>query len=96
MIYPHAKFSGKRLRDIRKQKEYTQKELAYYLDVTQSAYAKYERELVPMPINFLPLVSFYLNVDPNYLIGVVDYPFPYPSPLSNSFYYETNKKIQGE
>ena len=78
MSHLNAKFHGERLREMREKNQLHQRSLADYLSVSQSTYSKYEQEKILLPINSLPVIAAYLNVDPNYLIGVIDSPLPYP------------------
>ena len=73
-----AKFYGERLRKMREIRRLHQKPLARYLNISQSTYSKYEQEKILLPIDRLPVIAAYLDVDPNYLIGVIDHPLPYP------------------
>lgn len=75
---------GQRIKYMRKIRNVTQKTMARLLYVAQPAYARYEKGERFLPINFLGQIALYLDVDPNYLIGVIDYPAPYPKSPENT------------
>ena len=50
----------KRIRDLRESKNYTQQQLADYLNVSQTTYSRYENGVLDIPSNVLKkLASFY-------------------------------------
>lgn len=50
----------KRIRDLRESKNYTQQQLADYLNVSQTTYSRYENGVLDIPSNILKkLASFY-------------------------------------
>ena len=61
-----------RLRDMREDRDLSQKEVADYLGIRQSDYSKYELGKHMMGIDkYIKLAKFY-NVSIDYLAGVVD------------------------
>ena len=63
-----------RLRDIREDKDLTQKEIADFLGILQSDYSKYERGAHMMGIDkYIALARFY-DISLDYLTGLIDYP----------------------
>ena len=59
----------KRLKDLREDGDFGQKELAAYLNVTQTTYSKYELGRIRIPIEvFIKLADFH-KVTIDYLVG---------------------------
>lgn len=62
----------KRIRDTREDRDYTQKQIAEYLNITQATYSEYENGKINMPIEaFIKLAELY-NVSIDYLTGLKD------------------------
>ncbi len=68
-----------RLKEIRKDKDYTQKDIAIYLNISQVQYSRYETGIRTIPIELLAKLSILYNVSIDYLIGLTDVRNPYPS-----------------
>ncbi len=79
-----AELLGQRIRYMRKIRNVTQKRIMGLLNADPSSYVKYEKGERFLPISFLGQIALYLDVDPNYLIGVIDYPAPYPKSPENT------------
>lgn len=62
----------KRIRDIREDKEVTQREVAAYLQTSQTMYARYERGANEMPIRHLLSLCKYYDVTSDYILGLSD------------------------
>ncbi|MDE5993457.1 MAG: helix-turn-helix domain-containing protein [Oscillospiraceae bacterium] len=58
-----------RIRDMREDKDLTQKQIAEYLMCDQSLYSKYERGEREIPLNHLIKLADYYNVNMDYLVG---------------------------
>ena len=59
----------KNIRNLQEDNDKTQKELAMYLNITQTTYSKYELGKLNIPIEvFIKLAEFY-NVTIDYLVG---------------------------
>ena len=58
-----------RLRDMREDRDLTQKQIAEYLMCDQSLYSKYERGEREIPLNLLIKLADYYNVNIDYLVG---------------------------
>ena len=66
-----------RLRDMREDRDLTQKALADFLKVHQTTYSDYEIGKLNVPIDvFIKLAKFY-NTSIDYLAGITDNPTPY-------------------
>ncbi len=63
-----------RLKDIREDNDKTQKEIAEYLNMDQSNYAKYENGKNMMGIDKYIKLAKYYNISLDYLAGIVDSP----------------------
>lgn len=59
-----------RLRELREDKDLTQKEIADMLQIDQSYYSKYERGKHPMQIDQLKTLCEYYNVSADYILGL--------------------------
>ena len=58
-----------RLRDLREDRDLSQKELASYLQVHQTTYSDYELGQVNIPIRALHALADFYNVSVDYLLG---------------------------
>ena len=68
---------GNRLRDMREDRDLTQKVLADHLKVHQTTYSDYEIGKLNVPIDvFIALAKFY-DTSIDYLAGITDNPKPY-------------------
>lgn len=63
-----------RLRDLREDRDKTQKEIAVILGIRQSDYSKYERGINMMGIDKYIILAKYYNVSLDYLTGLIDIP----------------------
>ena len=61
-----------RIRDLREDRDLTQKEIAAYLICDQSLYSKYEREERPVPLDVMVRLADYYGVSLDYLCGRTD------------------------
>ena len=66
-----------RLKDIREDRDITQKEIADYLHIKQNTYSQYESGKRQLPIEALIALADYYHVSTDYLLGVSDIPNPY-------------------
>ena len=63
---------GERLRELRENKNLTQKQLAKILNTDQQAISRYEREQIDLSTNFIMKVCDYFGVTADYLLGRTD------------------------
>ena len=63
-----------RIRDLREDGDYTQKDIAELLKTTQSYYAQYENGHRPLPIEHLITLCKFYNVSSDYVLGFTDVP----------------------
>lgn len=63
-----------RIRDLREDKDLKQKDVADFLEISQSDYSKYELGKHMMGIDkYIKLAKFY-DVSLDYLTGIIDFP----------------------
>ena len=60
---------GKKIKELRKLKKYSQQEMADLLEVKKITYFKYENGEIEVPLSKLLKISEILNVTPNDLLG---------------------------
>jgi transcriptional regulator with XRE-family HTH domain len=61
-----------RLRDLREDKDKSQKEIAVVLDTSQEQYSRWERGERELPMHHFITLADYYNVSLDYLAGRVD------------------------
>ena len=66
-----------RIRDLREDRDLTQKEIAEYLHIKQNTYSQYENEQRQIPINFLIALAKYYNTSTDYILGLTNNPKAY-------------------
>jgi len=67
-----------KIRDIREDKDLTQKQISQLLNCTQQTYSRYETGEITIDIfNLIKLAEFY-NTSTDYLLGLTDEIKPYP------------------
>lgn len=64
----------KRIRDLREDKELTQKEVAGILQCSQQVYSNYELGQRDIPTDILIKLSRFYNVSTDYILGLTDDP----------------------
>lgn len=67
-----------RIRDMREDKDLTQREVSDYLLCDQSLYSKYERGERPLPLELMDKLADFYGVSVDYLLGRTDVKKPYP------------------
>ena len=71
-------FKYPRLRDLREDKNLTQKAVADYLMVKPNTYSRYETGAHNIPLDALGKLADFHNTSVDYLMGRTDDPKPYP------------------
>lgn len=66
-----------RLRDLREDKDLSQKEIAKILNVSQVAYSYYELEKREIDINSLKKLALFYNTSIDYIVGLTNNKEPY-------------------
>lgn len=57
------------IRNLREDNDKTQKELAAYLNVTQTTYSKYELDKINVPVDVIIKIADFYDVSTDYLLG---------------------------
>ena len=70
MTRDFAENGSKTLRELREDRDLTQKDVAKLLDTTQSYYAKYERGELPLPLARLKILCMFYGVSADYILGL--------------------------
>ncbi|MGM9671342.1 MAG: helix-turn-helix domain-containing protein [Oscillospiraceae bacterium] len=66
------------IRDLREDRDLTQKELAAILQMHQTTYSDYELERLNVPVPVLHKLADFYGVSVDYLLGRTDVKKPYP------------------
>lgn len=69
---------AKRLRDIREDRDLSQKEIATLLNTSQGYYSKYELGKREMPLHHLKTLCKFYNITADYFLGFTKDPKPLP------------------
>lgn len=64
----------KRIRDLREDKDLTQKEMAKAVNCSQQVYSNYELGQRDIPLDILIKLSKFYNVSVDYILGLSDNP----------------------
>lgn len=64
----------KRIRDLREDRDLTQKEMAKVLNCSQQVYSNYELGQRDIPTDILIKLSAFYNVSVDYILGISDNP----------------------
>lgn len=67
-----------RLKDIREDKDITQKTLSEYLNIKQNTYSQYETGQRQIPIETLIKLAIYFETSTDYILGLTDVSSGYP------------------
>ena len=67
-----------RLRDIREDKDITQKALADYLHIHQNTFSQYETGQRQLPISVLIKLATFFDTSTDYILGLTNVNQPYP------------------
>ena len=67
-----------RIKDMREDKDLLQKDVADFLNISQTNYSKYELGKINIPISTLKKMAIFFNTSIDYLLGLTDEIKPYP------------------
>ena len=67
-----------RIRDLREDRDLTQKQMAEVLNCSQRIYSNYERGDVDIPTEILRKLAEFYHTSVDYLLGLTDETAPYP------------------
>jgi transcriptional regulator with XRE-family HTH domain len=73
-IYRGVDVVYKRIRDLREDRDITQKQIAKELNCSQQVYSNYELGQRDVPTDILIKISKYYNVSVDYILGISDNP----------------------
>lgn len=77
-----------RLRDLREDRDMSQKELAAVLNMSQTGYSKYEVGTNDIPTEVLRKLSEYYKTSVDYILYLTDERKPYPRSIMNNGDYK--------
>ena len=66
-----------RIKDLREDRDFTQKEVAEYLHVKQNTYSQYENGQRQLPLSCLIALAKFYNTSTDYILGLTDQETPY-------------------
>ncbi len=67
-----------RIKDIREDREMKQKDVAEFLNISQTNYSKYELGKINIPIETLKKMAILFDTSVDYLLGLTNEVKPYP------------------
>ena len=67
-----------RIKELREDRDYTQREIAQTLQVAQNTYCNYENGKREIPLSQLVKLSRFYKVNLDYLLGLTDISTPFP------------------
>ncbi len=70
-----------RLKELREDRDLYQKDVAKYLNMSQTGYSKYEVETNDIPTDILKKLALYYNTSIDYLLYQTDERKPYPKSI---------------
>lgn len=68
-----------RIRDLREDRDLTQKQVADYLHIKQNTYSQYENGQRQLPLDALISLAKYYKTSTDYILGLTDEQKPYES-----------------
>lgn len=77
MLYP-------RIRNLREDKDYTQKQMGELLHCSQRVYSNYECGDIDIPTHVLIKLAAFHNTSVDYLLNLTDIKEPYPRPKTKN------------
>ncbi len=72
-----------RLKELREDRDLLQRDIANYLNMSQTGYSKYEVETNDIPTEVLKKLAFFYNTSIDYLLYQTDERKPYPKSIVN-------------
>ena len=66
-----------RIRNLREDKDLSQKDIALYLNINQNTYSRYETNERNIPLEIIGKLADYYNTSVDYLMERTDNPSPY-------------------
>ena len=78
----------RRIRDLREDRDLTQREMGEILHCSQRVYSNYERGDLDIPTDILIKLAIFHHVSTDYLLGLTNQKVPY---MSNEAYKDKNR-----
>ena len=78
MRYEMMRFEN--IRSLRIDNNYTQKQIAEYLGISQNTYSQYEIGVLNYPVDAVIRLADFYGVSTDYLLGRTNVKTPYPKP----------------
>lgn len=78
MRYEMMRFEN--IRNLRIDNNYTQKQIAEYLGISQNTYSQYEIGVLNYPVDAVIRLADFYGVSTDYLLGRTNVKTPYPKP----------------
>jgi len=75
----------KRIEDLRIDNDYTQENVADYLNLAREVYRRYEKGTRSIPVDCLINLSILYNTSVDYILGITDIKTPYPHTQKTSY-----------
>jgi len=72
-----------RIRDLREDRDMTQKDIAQYLNIRQNSYSRYETNERDIPLDVMDKLADFYNTSVDYLMGRTDESKPYKRKRTN-------------
>ena len=66
-----------RLRDLREDRDFTQREVAQYLNIRQNTYSQYENGQRQLPLDVLISLAKFYQTSTDYILGLTEEIKPY-------------------
>ena len=67
-----------RLKDLREDRDLCQKDVANFLNISQTNYSKYELEKINIPLEALKRLALFFDTSIDYILGLTNETKPYP------------------
>ena len=67
-----------RLKDLREDRDISQKRMAEMLHIAQTTYSDYELGKINIPLDTLKKLAIFFDTSTDYLLDLTDDPHPYP------------------
>ena len=67
-----------RIKDLREDRDLTQREIADYLHIKQNTYSQYENGQRQLPISVLISLAKFYHTSTDYILGLTEEKTPYP------------------
>lgn len=71
-----------RIRNLREDRDISQKEMAAYLNVAQTTYSDYELGKINIPLDTLKKLALFFGTSIDYLLELTDESTPYPHKIN--------------